>query len=166
MTDEEPQWILARTKARREQYAAENIQRQGLPFYLPFAVDARDKIVPMFPSYIFVRITGRWRFLESTYGVVSVVKRSGTPEIVPLPIILELQARANRKGMIELPDPESTLGQTLLVRTGLLQGETCWYKGMTGTSRVAVLMEILGATRAVTLPLDAVEAAPAPLRVR
>lgn len=156
---EGPIWILARTKARREGYAAENIGRQGFNYYLPYAMDERDKIVPMFPSYIFVQIAGQWRMLESTFGIASLVKRGGVPEIVPLPIIVELQARANKKGIIELPTVTFVEGQTLTVKTGLLQGETCWYKGMSGAGRVAVLLEMMGATREVKLPIDAVEAA-------
>jgi transcription antitermination factor NusG len=98
-------WTVAKTIANHDRLAAENIANAGFEVFAPrtrILVGARRRTVPLFSSYIFVRVIDRWRMIERTIGVVSAVKFGGAPARCPDPEIAKLLARADPDGMVRL----------------------------------------------------------------
>ena len=85
-----PQWVAVYTRSRAEKQVAERIEELGLEVYLPIVEQRRiwsDRVklvrVPLFPSYLFVKITytdaEKVRFVD---GVSYIVRRN---DILPIP---------------------------------------------------------------------------------
>jgi transcription antitermination factor NusG len=63
----------------------------------------RGRSVDDFNGYLFVRVVDRWRILERTIGVLSVVKFGAAPARCPDEEIAKLIARTDADGIIRLP---------------------------------------------------------------
>ena len=158
-------WIVARTKSRRERWAAENVQRLGFDFYLPqYEIKVRPrrklsyiKSEVLFPSYLFVFITGHWRVLLSTFGIASIVLRGDQPAIMPVAEIERLQNRTVN-GLVQLPNAYK-VNQSVVVRSGPFAKHVGLYVGQTSSGRQAVLMDLLGGKVKVLFDLNMLEAA-------
>ena len=76
-------WFVVQTQVNAEAKAARNLLQQGFEIYLPRYLKRRsharkvDKVAaPLFPRYLFVQVdmaTQRWRSIQSTFGVASLV---------------------------------------------------------------------------------------------
>lgn len=161
-------WIVARTKARRERWAAENITRQGGTFYLPqiYVRPVAGKRLPpvfVFPGYIFVQTdNGRWRYLLGTFGITSIVMQGNDPAVMPASDIARLRAREGADGFIHLPsDPGTrfTHGDHVRVTEGAFSGLRGIYQGTSAQDRVMILLDYLGGKRRVFLGEDLLEPA-------
>lgn len=157
-------WIVARTKPNREQWAAENVARQGYIPYLPKVMVQRKRLAqaqPLFACYLFVQTSGAWRFLLGTFGVSGIVTIGDTPATIANKIIDDLRAR-EIDGCIELPleqkEPFAT-GAQLRVKGGLFSGYQGIYAGMDPRARVKVLLDFLGRKTHILLAPEMLEAA-------
>jgi transcription antitermination factor NusG len=155
-------WLLVRTQPQREQYAQHNILRWlGLESYLPFYYEReKDKVKPLFPSYLFVR-SFQWYAFKGVWGVSNVVMVGETPARLCNDQILELREREKydeqrRHEIIELPDPYK-IGDTLRIKDGAFFGFNGLYDGMDSKDRVYILLKIFGRENRVPLPREAVE---------
>ena len=153
-------WVVVQTKGRKEAWAAKNIERQGLEYYLPYIIPEKDDkegvLKCLFPGYVFVSITGQWRFLLNTFGVSRLIMNGEHPAILPKLEIEKLRARENSDGYIELPkysEHRSSLmkGDVVHVLTGPLQGLDGICAESSQHERVQVLFEILGRKTRVQL---------------
>lgn len=97
-------WFAVRTQPRAEDRAQANLKRQGFETFTPrilrsvrHARRQEWRLAPLFPSYTFVRLDAsrqRWRPVESTFGVASIVKFGDTPAPLPEGLIERMQALA------------------------------------------------------------------------
>ena len=100
-------WYVCQTKSKEEQAAEINLVRQGYTTYLPqtFTDKRQNKLKstePLFPGYLFVRLsdeTDDWRPIQSTKGVISLVKFGDSPAQVPIQIINTLKECENSQGI-------------------------------------------------------------------
>ncbi len=167
-------WIVVRTKSRRENWAAENVQRQGHAFYLPrYEVPPTRKIkearaAVLFPCYLFVRIDIQWKFLLGTFGVQAVIMGgSGEPAPMPQSEIDRLKQREN-EGLIKLPEKLDTatlpnVGDTVKIIEGPFEGHFGLWVGQTNSERQRVLLDFLGGKRETLFDIRALELANAVL---
>src|SRR3954462_4502033 len=98
-----PRWYLAQTQPRAEAKASFNLLRQGFEIYLPRYLKQRRHarrvepvLAPLFPGYLFVAIdinAQRWLLIDSTFGVMRLVRDGERPAAVPLAIIAGLKSR-------------------------------------------------------------------------
>jgi transcriptional antiterminator RfaH len=103
-----PFWAVIRTVPNHDRLAAECVPEAGFETFAPrirTRLDAHWRTLPLFPSYLFVRIIDRWRILERTKGVLTVVRFAGAPAEVPDPMIAELIGRADADGVVRLARP-------------------------------------------------------------
>lgn len=160
--DKKTQWVLAMTQPAREVWAAENVSRQGCRYYLPRYKERKltsGRVYflskPLFPRYIFVQITDKWRFLASTMGIQSVVMRGNDPEVVPDRVIKALEAKEDPEGYIALETRPANAGyepgQPVQVTDGPFQGARGLYVGQTQRDRQRILLELLGQETFVTI---------------
>jgi transcriptional antiterminator RfaH len=102
-------WYICQTKSREEQSAEVNLRKQGYETYLPQALtDRRIKknkfktTEPLFPGYLFVSLsdeTDDWRPIQSTRGVICLVKFGDIPAPCPAHIIQILREAENEQGI-------------------------------------------------------------------
>jgi transcriptional antiterminator RfaH len=97
-------WACARVQPQREAYAAEHIERAGFQLFLP-KVETGRTVEPLFRSYCFILIIDRWRQIETTFGVLSLIRFGDCPAKVPEREIAALRDRADATGIIRLPPP-------------------------------------------------------------
>jgi transcriptional antiterminator RfaH len=79
------------------------------------------------------------------------------PARVPDAVVEEIRGR-ERGGVIELPRRLLKPGDRVRLLTGPFQGHLAIYAGMSGSERVAVLLQILGGQQRVTLARRDIEA--------
>lgn len=154
-------WVVARTKPQRENYAKENVIRQGFEPYLPIAVEATtQREGPLFPGYLFVYATASWVWLRSTFGVLDVVLGSrGLPARVGDGVIQALRARENSQGLVQLMSFRFRPQQKVNFVAGRFAGFSGLYQDTPAPKRVRVLMDILGAMTPVEVSDRSIEAA-------
>ena len=148
------QWIVARTKSRREKWAAENVQRQGCDFYLPLyeispprnAKVRETRSAVLFPSYLFVKIEHQWKFLLSTFGIAAVIMSGDRPTPVPQAEIDKLIKRHDKNGLIDLPRKFKP-DQEVRILNGPFKDKVGLYQGQSDSERNKVLLEFLGGRR-------------------
>lgn len=160
-------WMVAKTKPRQERWAAKNVERQGFEYYLPATqvtvVKRGRKVVQpqyLFPRYLFVRTTGRWRSLLGTFGVTELIMQGDSPAVMPCREIEQLRAREDEDGNIVLPTqkcPKFVQGDTIRVTEGPYKGFMGIVDGLAPHDRVKILLEFLGRHCRVLVPDGAVE---------
>lgn len=152
-------WLLVRTKAGRERYAARNVARQnvqGVETFLPYFEDAKFREVPFFPAYLFVRTPGPFMFLENTYGVTSIIRFGERPGIVPHSVIRELKklTKDSQRPLVKRRVRyQYDKGAALKVTEGPFASHVGLYSRTTPEKRICILLEIM--SKQVPLELDA-----------
>src|ERR1700680_3333168 len=98
-------WYLIHTKPTCENLAAVNLERQGYYVHLPCLLQSvrrrgqwRECIAPLFPRYLFLRLSEGQQALgpvRSSLGVAGIVQFGASYAIVPDRIIADLRLRAD-----------------------------------------------------------------------
>ncbi|MEG0518335.1 MAG: UpxY family transcription antiterminator [Bacteroidales bacterium] len=125
-------WFVLYTAPRSEKKVADRLSSMGLDFFLPMLQVQRkwsDRVkvveVPLFNSYIFVKVPGHILFdLLKIYGVVKVVYYNGAPAVVR-----ESEIDIIRKYIAQAGECEIMTGDTVEIVCGSLAGENKYVKG-------------------------------------
>ncbi len=157
-----PRWYAAYTWARHEKSVAKQLQERRVESFLPLYrswhrwKDRRQQVeLPLFPSYVFVRMTlrERLRVLELP-GVAALVTFQGRP--APLP---ELEIEALRRGLEQEvyaePHPYLRVGHKVRVRGGPLAGTEGILLRKKDRLRVVISLEVL--MRSIAVEVDAAD---------
>ncbi|RUT29976.1 transcriptional activator RfaH [Arsenicitalea aurantiaca] len=158
-------WYVVQTNANKERLAVWHLEDQGFVVFAPrlqktirHARQFRSVSVPLFPGYIFVQIelsTHRWRSINGTFGVRSLVMSGDRPLPVSELAMAELQqVFGNSKTRLELSS-----GQQVKVIAGPLSGFSGALDRLDGPERVRVLMGFIGRSVPVTLSRNDVASA-------
>lgn len=154
-------WYVAYTKPRQEQFAQENLRRQGFSVYLPtlkflkyHGSRRRVAFEPLFPRYLFFKPAHAPQSIasvRSTIGVRTVV-RFGTVPATLKPDTLEsirvFECQRNAADLTELSGFER--GLAVVVTSGPLIG-LHGLVHMVSKERVVILMHLLGEETKVRL---------------
>jgi len=161
-------WFVARVLPHREASAQFNLHRQGYRSFAPglrrtirHARTMRNVIAPLFPGYIFVILdlsADRWRCVNSTIGVASLIMGVEQPTPVPPGIVEALVAATESSGTVRL-DRDLEIGQKLRILSGPFAETLCRLAHLDDKGRVRVLLEFMGAE--VSARLDRSCVAPA-----
>lgn len=157
-------WFAVFSKPRREMEAVAQLERQGYTAFLPRVRVRRrlrgqwqDIVEPMFPRYLFLQaVLGQDDLhpIRSTRGVIGLVRFGGTPKPVPEAVMGELHRLCPGKdGVLELP-PALVPGTRVRILEGPFAGCEADLLNLDGERRALVLLELLGRSNVVTLPLD------------
>jgi len=158
-------WYLVRTKPNAEATAQVNLDRQGYKVYFPRLAQSlpsrgrwRERVVPLFPGYLFLRLDeGRQPLapVRSTLGVSCAVRFGPSYAIVPDDVIRDLRARANPEtGMHRLNLPARLApGACVRILAGPFDGLEGIFQRESGSDRAIVLLTVLGQTASVGVPV-------------
>jgi transcriptional antiterminator RfaH len=135
-------WAVARTAPNRERLAYENVALRGYEIFVPrirARIGGQWKTSSLFPCYLFVRVVDRWRVIERSPGVLSLIKFGETPARCPDEEVGRLLERSDRDGIIRLPSrplqPARRVfekGAAVEIGDGPLRGFDGIYAGMSG----------------------------------
>jgi transcriptional antiterminator RfaH len=146
-------WYLVHTKARQEDTAITNLQRQNFRCYMPMLFIEkvrRGKPVvvaePMFPSYVFVQLdtSGQgqsWSPIRSTLGVRELVKFGGHPPKVDAELITALHEREQ----LQQSNPQAlfAVGDKVVITDGPFAGIEAIYQTTDAERRSMILLSML-----------------------
>ncbi len=158
-------WYLVRTKPNAEATALRNLERQAYEAYLPRLSQVlpwrgqwRDRVVPLFPGYLFLAVDeGRQALtpVHSTLGVAGIVRFGASFAIVPDKIVRDLRSfedPATGLHRLALPD-QLAPGTRVLIVTGPFGGLEGVFQRETGEDRAIVLLSVLGQWASVGVPV-------------
>lgn len=180
MSDQSPQrgdnqrsqgrWYVAQSQPHREKRADFHLKQQGYSTFLPLhrktvrhARQFRTVEAPFFPRYLFVRFDvgrDRWRSVNGTFGVSSLIMEGDLPKPVPFGVIEVMLATASQAGLISVT-PQLSLGDTVRVVRGPFSGLVGKLAALDDNQRVKVLLDILGKDTLVTINAARVGLVPA-----
>lgn len=146
-------WYLVHTKARQEDTAITNLQRQNFRCYMPMLYVERVRrgkpvvvAEPMFPSYVFVQLdtSGQgqsWSPIRSTLGVRELVKFGGHPPKVDAELINALHAREQ----LQQSNPQALFaaGDKVVITDGPFAGIEAIYQTTDAERRPMILLSML-----------------------
>jgi transcriptional antiterminator RfaH len=156
-------WYVVHTQPNNESRAEVNLRRQGFTTYLPRYLRRRrharrtEQVSrPLFPRYLFVCLDltrDRWRSIQSTFGVNSVILAGETPTPLPLQVVEEIRAREDRDGFVTLGLPAGLKpGNRICLTDGLFADCQGVLERISDNRRVAVLLSLLGRKVRVFVP--------------
>jgi transcriptional antiterminator RfaH len=163
-------WYVAYTRPQAELKAAQHLRNQQFTVFLPMCRRQRRHagrvetvLRPLFPRYLFVWLDldrHRWRSVNGTRGVLNIVSDGDQPLAVPAGVVEDLQRSALDAGFVPL-DALASLerGQPLLVTAGPFAGQTGRYESLTDDQRLVLLLNLLGRSIRLAVPLVDVDAA-------
>ena len=161
----QPRWYAAYTWARHEKNVARQFQERAIEHYLPtYKTVHRWKTgkvrleLPLFPSYIFVRIPLQERIRPlQVPGVVRLVGFNGRPTPladVDIQALLDLSSQ----GRNAEPYPYLTIGNRVRIHAGPLQGLEGILLRKKSSLRVVVSVELI--MRSIIVDVDAADLSP------
>ncbi len=129
----------------------------GFEVFLPL-VQTKRASAPLFSGYFFCRIVDRWRSINSTLGVLCLVRVGDCPARCPDREIDSLKAMIDGHGYIKLPEGRGApvkrkiaIGAKVKVTAGPFGGMSGLYAGQSTRERELVLLNLLGGQRPVAI---------------
>jgi transcriptional antiterminator RfaH len=157
-------WYLVLTKPRGEAKAKTHLERQGYGVLLPRlreSVLSRgrwvERVVPLFPRYLFSRLNISNQSLapmRSSVGVSEVVRFGTDYAVVPDAIVDNLINRADPESGLHILRRRRTLepGMSVQVIAGAFDGLDGIFEREDGDERVLVFLKFLGREVSVRVP--------------
>jgi transcriptional antiterminator RfaH len=127
-------WYVVHTRAQAEASALWHLANQGFNCFLPRILELRRHarqtrlvLVPLFPRYLFVRLDlneTRWRAINGTRGVVSLLANGPHPLPVPQGLVEMLLAKCDLRNTISLTAMGAlTKGMKVRIMSGAFSGQ-------------------------------------------
>ena len=158
-------WTVAKTKPNQDQIAIRNLKNQDFEYYQPKTIERKliknritNSVIPLFPSYLFVRVCDRWAPLNSTNGLSRVLMCGPIPAVVNDKIIEGLRQR-EQNGIIRLPKQRFREGDKVTIQAGPFAGQQGLVERMTNKERERVLLALLSGNIKVLIDEENLEAA-------
>lgn len=154
-------WYVAQTKPNAERAAVRRLWRQEFTIHLPWLtvrttrrgqrVDLRE---PLFPGYLFILLDlelERWKAVNSTRGVQTLLPAADAPRPIPTKKIEELY-EGERDGLFAVP-PAPIPGTLLRVYRGTFVDQIVEVLAA-GADRTKCLLGCFGQRTVISLPTD------------
>ena len=158
-------WFVARVLAHQENRAQFNLYRLGFRSFVPrlrrtvrHARRLQETLKPLFPGYIFVIVDlskHRWRSINGTFGVASLIMGAEQPRPVPSGVVEAIVATCESGGAVRFDDGLE-IGQKVRILSGPFAETFCRLAHLDDRGRVRVLLEIMGMEVAAQLDRSAI----------
>lgn len=165
-------WYLIRTKSSRERYVRDQVSRLVPDVFLPMlkmsAVRPHTRpsaTVPLFPQYIFARLTLATHYFQLRYmpGVVGFVSAGHEPLAISEAIVDSVRSRC-KDGIVELSPRPFCQGERVRVVEGPFRDFDAIFESyLSGSRRVAILIKTLEGSGLRVVADASIIAAQAPL---
>lgn len=144
-------WYVVYSKPRKEETARFHLVHKGLETFFPrLLLPGRSlkcqRIVPLFPNYLFVRLCTpeEYNYVRWSPGVRCVVNFNGTPTPIDDMVVSFLKKRANPEGIMEAC-VNLVIGQEVRITEGPFEGLIGIIQNPPDAKgRVRILLELLG----------------------
>ena len=156
-------WFVVRAKTGAEDRAVWHLKNQGFGAYLPryrkeirHARKTSTVLRPLFPGYVFVRMDiaqQRWRAINGTVGVISLVQFGGAPHPLNDAVIDAIRDREDG-GLVSLAPDGLKKGDRVRVREGAFVEHTALLAEVSDDMRVILLLDLMGREVRVTMRRD------------
>jgi transcriptional antiterminator RfaH len=165
MTSATRRWYSVYSKPQKENFAQFHLQSKGLEVFLPQLIlppaqKRHRRLVPLFPSYLFVRIdvsSGENAYVVWSPGVKYLVSFNGVPASIDDEVIDFLKDRADSGGRIRASSSLKR-GQSVRVTGGPFEGlEALIENPPDGKGRVKLLLNLLNRQVQAEVPIRFVE---------
>lgn len=156
----ERNWYVVYTKPQKEEVAQFHLQTKGIEvfnprLYLPETTRKSKRVIPLFPSYLFVRIsifTDEYQYVNWSHGIKRFVSFNDVPTPLDNGVVSFLKQQVNASGVI-VARSNLKPGQEVQIEAGP-------FKGLVGViqeppdarGRVKVLMTLLSRQVHVEVP--------------
>ena len=147
-------WYVVRTKTGAEDRVARHLSNQGFENYVPRyskQVSHARKITtvmrPLFQGYVFVRMDieqQRWRSINGTFGVISLVQFGDTPRAIPTAMLDAVRNREDKDGIVSLAPERLKKGDFVRVRDGAFADYTALLEEVSDDRRAILLIDLMG----------------------
>jgi transcription elongation factor/antiterminator RfaH len=157
-------WYVVYSKPHKEKPAQFHLQLKGVQVFfprllLPPSLRVRQRVVPLFPNYLFVqvRLPAQYEAVNWTPGVKRFVSFNDVPVPVEPNVVQYLMARANCDGVITARS-NLKLGQEVRISGGPFDGLAgIIQEPPKAGGRVKILMQLLCRPMKVEVPLESIE---------
>lgn len=153
-------WYVAASQPGREDVAQLNLAQQGFISWLPrqrrmvrHARKTVEKSVAFFPGYLFIALdleTERWRPINATVGVRSLIMQGGRPMACPTGLVEGMQLLSDASGLVN-EQPMLTEGGAVRVLVGPFAEMVGTLTRLEGTGRVRVLLDLMHSQVAIQM---------------
>ena len=159
------QWFVVYSKPQKEDFAQVHLKQKGVEVFfprlsLPRSSQKRKLVIPLFPSYLFVRIDLWTQYYAVLWapGVKNFVSFNDTPAPLEGGVAEYLLQGANADGIIEA-HCNLKVGQEVQIRGGSFDGLVGLLQNTPDArGRVKVLMRLLNREIKVEVPVHSVAA--------
>jgi len=145
-------WYVAASQPGREDLAQLHLRRQGFVSWLPrqrrmvrHARRTTEKNVAFFPGYLFISLdlaTDRWRPINGTMGVRSLLMQGDRPLACPVGLIEKMQDVSDANGLVN-EQAGLVEGGAVRILVGPFADMVGTLVRLEGAGRARVLLEIL-----------------------
>lgn len=146
-------WYVVNTHPYAEKRAVTNLERQGWPCFCPLVSRTSrqgtrllTQLRPLFPGYVFVSLDpgrSRWRSVDSSFGVRSIVKHGDLPAPLPEGCVDALMKMSDGDGVFSFASRFS-LGDRVQFLSGPFSGFVGSLETLDPQGRIVVLLDLLG----------------------
>jgi len=140
------------------------LARQGFDAWLPryrktrrHARSFQTTVAPLFPGYVFVRLdtsAQRWRSVNGTFGVRSLISQDGEPARLPGAFVESLQMRTDADGIVGPEAAPLPLGSKVRVVAGPFADYVGTLIRLDSRQRVTLLLSMLGGAITASVPSE------------
>ena len=166
--DDGARWYAVHTQPNREFRAKHQLENQTFEVFLPkrtktvrHARRLTNVTAAFFPRYLFIRLDlthHRWRSVNGTFGVSSLVMQGEMPRPVPHGVVETMIASVDAVGLLCL-EQNLTIGAQVRLAAGPFAEKLGILDRLDDSGRVRVLLEIMGGTVRVQIERKYVTAA-------
>jgi transcription elongation factor/antiterminator RfaH len=153
-------WYVVQTAPRKEFTAQFHLRNQNFETFCPaihktvrHARQLRNVRAPLFPRYIFVQMDlgkQRWRSVNGTIGVISIITSGDHPTPVPQGLVEDLIAATDSTNGVRL-DRGLAIGDSVEIKQGPFAGFMAKLIRLDAGGRVRLLLETMGNSMPVVI---------------
>jgi len=146
-------WYAVHTQPHHELRAKKHLENQNYQVFLPqrfktvrHARKLTNVAAPFFPRYLFMRLDlkrHRWRSVNGTIGVTSLVMQGEAPQPVPRGVVEAMLDSLDKRGFLCLV-PHLRIGAKVRLVAGPFAEQLATLDRLDDSGRVRVLLEIMG----------------------
>jgi len=147
-------WYVVKTQTNAEMKAVFHLNNQGIETFLPVykknVSHARQKktvLKPYFPCYLFVKFNpfkARWRSINGTIGVITLLQNGGMPQSIDEEIIVRIKNELGNREHVNQSIDDFCVGQNVKILEGAFSQFEGIFQEKDDNDRALLLLNFMG----------------------